>query len=78
MAEHTEMNRREFLKKGGLFTLTSGIMFYASNGAYGAPNVTEANVAGKYARLIPADKQLDPDWFKSLFTSGEPQIYTER
>jgi hypothetical protein len=37
MAEQIEMNRREFLKKGGLFTLTSGIMFYASNGGYGAP-----------------------------------------
>ena len=77
MAEHTEMNRREFLKKGGLFTLTSGIMFYASHGAYGAPGVTEADVTGKYARLIPADKQLDAEWFKSLFTHGEAQVYTE-
>lgn len=76
MADNREMNRREFLKKSGVFTLSTGIMFYATNGAYGAPGVTEANVSGKYARLIPADKQLDPEWFQSLFTRGEPQAYT--
>lgn len=77
MKIQTDINRREFLKKGGLFTLGSGLMFHASNSAYGAPGVTEADVAGKYARLIPADKQLDPEWFRSLFTSGEAQVYTE-
>jgi len=51
-------------------------MFYASNGAYGAPGVAEADVVGKYARLIPADKQLDPEWFRSLFTRGDAQAYT--
>ncbi|MDG1302434.1 MAG: GH116 family glycosyl hydrolase [Opitutae bacterium] len=76
MKNNIEINRREFLKKGGLFTLTSGIMFYASNGAYGAPGVTEANVSGKYARLIPADKQLDPEWFQSLFARGDVQAYS--
>ena len=74
MTKNLEINRRDFLKKGGLFTLGTGFLPY---GAYGAPGVTEANVANQYARLIPANKGLDAAWLKSLYTRGAPQVYTE-
>ena len=31
--------------------------------------------ASDFAKLVPPDKKLDPDWVKSLFARGEPTIY---
>jgi uncharacterized protein (DUF608 family) len=70
-----EIGRREFLKVSGLGVV--GLSAYAGS-AYGAPGVTEANVVEKYARLIPADKGLDPAWLQSLFARGDVQTYTDR
>jgi non-lysosomal glucosylceramidase len=70
-----ELNRREFIKMGSVFTLGTSLLGYNS---YGAPGVTEANVAGKYAQLIPADKRLDPEWLRSLFERGTFQSASER
>jgi hypothetical protein len=39
------------------------------------PAFADAAGAQKLARLIPADKQLDPAWVKSLFERGEPTVY---
>jgi len=75
MPKEKEINRREFIKIGSVFTLGTSLLGYNS---YGAPGVTEANVAGKYARLIPADKRLDPEWLRSLFARGTFQPASER
>lgn len=69
-----EINRRDFIRISGAFTLGAGFM---SRNAYGAPGVTEADVAEKYARLIPADKGLDPEWVRSLTARGEPRKYAD-
>ena len=34
--------------------------------------------AADFAKWIPADKKLHPDWVKSLFARGEPAVYRDR
>ncbi len=46
--------------------------------ALAALGVKEADVVGKYAVLIPADKGLDPAWVRSLTARGTVQRYIER
>ncbi|WP_165220203.1 GH116 family glycosyl-hydrolase [Aquisphaera insulae] len=64
-------SRREFLQVVGLGGL-------AAVGT-GAANVARAMAgpfeADDFAKLIPRDKKLSPEWVKSLFTRGEPQVY---
>ena len=49
-----------------------------ASGAYAALGVKEADVVGKYAQLIPADKGLDPAWIRSLTERGVPWCYRDR
>ena len=74
MPSDADINRREFIKMSSVITLSAGVV---GPSAYGAPGVTEAEVAEKYARLIPADKGLDPAWIRSLTARGEPRRYSD-
>ncbi len=67
------MERRNYLKATGMGLAAAGM-----TRVYGTPAMTEADVAGKYATLIPADKGLDPAWVNSLTTRGEVRLVTER
>ena len=69
------MNRRDFLKIGGLGA--AAITIRGIGGAYGATGITEANIKEAYARLIPANKGLPADWIASLTSRGAPQAYTD-
>ena len=64
------LGRREFLSLSGL-------------AAAGALLTDTAAMAGPFvdadfAKLIPPDKKLHPDWVKSLYARGEPDVYTGR
>ncbi len=64
------LGRREFLSLTGL-------------AAAGALLTDVAATAGPFVdadfeKLIPPDKKLHPDWVKSLFARGEPDVYTGR
>ena len=75
MVQQLEIDRREFIKMSGACTLGSGML---ASGAYAALGVKEADVVEKYARLIPADKGLDPAWIRSLTERGMPWCYRDR
>ncbi len=59
-------NRREFLKRSAATAL--GLAFSRLL-AIAGPFTRE-----DFAHLVPADKKLSPDWVKSLFARGEPEI----
>ena len=61
-----EWNRREFLKVSAASTL--GLMFSRSSVMAGP--FTRAD----FDHLVPADKKLRPEWVKSLFERGTPEI----
>ncbi|QEH34265.1 hypothetical protein OJF2_28000 [Aquisphaera giovannonii] len=64
-------SRREFLQAvglGGLAALGSG----RSGEARAMAGPFEAD---DFAKLVPPDKKLAPDWVKSLTARGEPQVY---
>jgi non-lysosomal glucosylceramidase len=75
MTQKFEVNRREFIKMSGACTVGTGLL---GSSAYAALGVKEADVVDKYARLIPADKGLSPEWVRSLTARGLPQAYRER
>ena len=75
------------LETYSLFLLATVVLLSSADAAdmdsgdknvHGAPVVKEADVAAKYAELIPADKGLDPAWVRSLTTRGKPRVYKER
>jgi non-lysosomal glucosylceramidase len=74
------MKRRQFLKVSALGSVSLGTCasIEGIDSAYGAPGVEEADVAETYAKLIPADKGLDPAWLKSLTARGEKETYSDR
>jgi len=64
------MRRRDFLKMSaagtaGLFVSRMPVM---------AGPFTRAD----FEHLVPADKKLSPDWVKSLYDRGEPQVFRDR
>jgi uncharacterized protein (DUF608 family) len=60
-------NRRAFIGTVGASTLvTLGLPL---------PSLADSLDNPNFDVNIPADKKLDPDWVKSLFERGEPQVY---
>ena len=67
--------RRDFLRSaaaGAAGTWIPGIWIAAG----WRPLFAGALQDNEYARLIPADKKLDPAWVRSLTERGKPQEYT--
>jgi uncharacterized protein (DUF608 family) len=62
-----EASRREFLKLVGLGA--------AAAMASGAPAMAGPFEAADFARLVPPDKKLSPEWVKSLFAKGSRTVY---
>jgi non-lysosomal glucosylceramidase len=60
------VDRREFIKVVG-----AGMVALAA----GRPVMAGPFEASDFAKLIPADEKLDPEWVKSLFARGMPTIY---
>ncbi len=58
--------RRDFLKLSAAATL--GLVFSP------LPAVAGPFTRADFDRLVPADKKLSPDWVKSLFARGTPEI----
>jgi uncharacterized protein (DUF608 family) len=61
------LNRRQFVELLGMST--------AAALAGGLPVMAGPFETADFARLIPADKKLDPAWVKSLFARGQREIY---
>jgi len=61
-----EIDRRDFLRLAGV----GSIGLYAGLPVMGGPFE-----ASDFQDLVPADKKLSPEWVKSLFERGTPQIY---
>ena len=59
--------RRQFLKATGLAALTARFVpWRAMAGPFSAAD---------FEQLVPADKRLNPDWVRSLYERGEPQVW---
>jgi uncharacterized protein (DUF608 family) len=58
--------RREFLKRAGL---AAGVLAFQPWRVMAGPFTRE-----DFDQLVPADKKLSPDWVKSLFARGTPEI----
>ncbi|GAB6167150.1 hypothetical protein JCM19992_31500 [Thermostilla marina] len=59
--------RRDLLKLAALGTVST---LYGTVGAAPLPPVVD-----DFEKLIPADKNLSPEWIRSLFERGEPERY---
>ena len=59
------IERRDFLKAVGL--ASGGVLF-------GFPALGSVSPDGDYT--IPIDKGLSPEWYKSLYERGKPEIYS--
>lgn len=64
-----QINRREFLTLTGAAALTALTAGPVMAGPFEAPD---------FARLIPPDKKLRPEWLRSLFARGVPTVYTKK
>ena len=62
--------RRDFIALSGLAL--------ASTALNGLPAMAGPFDASDFARLIPPDKKLRPEWVQSLFTGTEPTVYTKQ
>ena len=60
------LNRRNFLRLAG----AGSLVFYA-----GMPLTAGPFVESDFDGLVPVDKKLSPEWVKSLFDRGTPQVY---
>jgi non-lysosomal glucosylceramidase len=60
--------RREFLKKLGLGVAALSVRRWSVASA--GPPLRE-----DFEHFVPADKGLSPEWIRSLFARGEPQVY---
>ncbi len=60
------MERRDFIQIIGL----GAILTAAKKAAMAGPFT-----AADFERLVPADKKLSPDWVKSLFERGKPEVF---
>lgn len=62
--------RRSFLKCSAAATL--GLVFSR------LPVMAGPFMREDFDHLVPADKKLSPDWVRSLFARGEPQVFRGR
>src|SRR5579872_1345864 len=60
------MDRRSFLRLAGASSILLAARLPVMAGPFEAPD---------FAQLIPADKKLHPDWVKSLFARGTPEVW---
>jgi uncharacterized protein (DUF608 family) len=60
------LNRRNFLRLAG----AGSLVFYT-----GMPLTAGPFVKSDFDGLVPVDKKLSPEWVKSLFERGNPQVY---
>ena len=58
--------RREFLKRA---SLAAGVLAFQPWRTMAGPFTRE-----DFDHLVPADKKLSPDWVKSLFARGTPEV----
>ena len=63
----TSLGRREFLEALGL---AAAVSFWDPSRAVAGPFESS-----DFEKLVPADKKLKPEWIKSLFERGEPEVY---
>ena len=61
------VDRRNFLKLAG----GGSLAFLTSR----MPLMAGPFAPGDFDKLVPADKKLSPEWLKSLFERGTPQVY---
>jgi uncharacterized protein (DUF608 family) len=66
MKENDKLSRREAIRLFGFATAALG----AAPGAVAGPFEAE-----DFKQWVPADKKLNPDWVRSLFTRGEAAVY---
>jgi non-lysosomal glucosylceramidase len=59
-------NRRDFLKTTSMLAAGWAVNLPAMIGPFGAAN---------FEKLVPAEKNLKPEWIKSLFARGEREVY---
>jgi len=64
----TSLDRRGFIKLGAAGALT---LLASRMPALAGPFRRE-----DFSRLVPADKKLDPQWVKSLFDRGTPEVWS--
>ena len=60
-------NRRDFLKSSAAAAM--GLVFSQT------PAMAGPFTRADFQHLVPADKKLRPEWVKSLFERGTPEIY---
>lgn len=60
------MERRDFIQMIGLGAMLVAAKKTAMAGPFEASD---------FERLVPADKKLSPDWVKSLFERGKPEVF---
>lgn len=66
-ARRNGVDRRNFLKLAG----SSSLAFLSSR----LPVMAGPFGPADFERLVPADKKLSPEWVRSLFERGTPQVY---
>ncbi len=65
---HGEINRRDLLRLAG----TGAVAWSVSGLSAMAGPFDDSD----FEKLVPRDKKLQPQWVKSLFERGEPEVYT--
>jgi uncharacterized protein (DUF608 family) len=65
---HSHVTRRDFIRIAGVSTVA---LLTAQLPAMAGPFTRE-----DFDKLVPTDKKLNPDWVKSLFARGTPEIWS--
>ncbi len=65
---HSEINRRDLLRIAG-----TGALAWSVSGLSAMAGPFQDS---DFEKLVPRDKKLQPEWVKSLFERGQPEVYT--